>query len=173
MKRHVIFIEALLIVLFTITSGYSYYNPSQGRWLSRDPIGERGFIFRADSFGRKKAHTKDDNEDIIHAQLRALARFVQENSDPEIIAFLILEIEKSRQELSQEQPYHSELVALYTFARNAPMNWVDPMGLSVIPPCTPYWRAGPCWKCRTCFSGWYNPLTGEWEVTAYLECVSA
>ena len=25
--------------------GYRYYSPSLGRWLSRDPLGERGFIF--------------------------------------------------------------------------------------------------------------------------------
>jgi RHS repeat-associated protein len=28
----------------TATSGYRYYNPSTGRWLSRDPIGEAGGI---------------------------------------------------------------------------------------------------------------------------------
>ena len=42
MKRHVVLIEALLIVLSTMTCGYSYYAPEQGRWLSRDPIEEQG-----------------------------------------------------------------------------------------------------------------------------------
>jgi uncharacterized protein RhaS with RHS repeats len=32
----------ILIWLVTIQSGWSFYNPQTGRWLSRDPIAERG-----------------------------------------------------------------------------------------------------------------------------------
>ena len=33
---------ALLVWLAAAEPGWSFYNPQAGRWLSRDPMGERG-----------------------------------------------------------------------------------------------------------------------------------
>jgi len=44
----------LLIWLATVQTGWSFYNSKTGRWLSRDPIGERGFeLVRSDDGNSK------------------------------------------------------------------------------------------------------------------------
>jgi hypothetical protein len=40
LKRNLI---VLVLALLTTPAAYAYYNPSTGRWLSRDPMGEPGF----------------------------------------------------------------------------------------------------------------------------------
>jgi hypothetical protein len=35
-------IIGLMVWLATVQTGWGFYNPSTGRWLSRDPVGERG-----------------------------------------------------------------------------------------------------------------------------------
>lgn len=42
-KQKMISAVVLVITLLTAQTAFAYYNPSTGRWLSRDPIGEPGF----------------------------------------------------------------------------------------------------------------------------------
>lgn len=42
--RKTYWIVGLLIWLATLQTGLCFYNPQQGRWLSRDPIGEEAFL---------------------------------------------------------------------------------------------------------------------------------
>lgn len=42
-RQNMLSAVALIICMLTAQSAFAYYNPSTGRWLSRDPIGEPGF----------------------------------------------------------------------------------------------------------------------------------
>jgi len=42
-KQKIISAVVLVISMLTAQTAFAYYNPSTGRWLSRDPIGEPGF----------------------------------------------------------------------------------------------------------------------------------
>jgi RHS repeat-associated protein len=44
-ERKAVVFGAWLIILFWAGNVFAFYNPSTGRWLSRDPIGEPGFLF--------------------------------------------------------------------------------------------------------------------------------
>ncbi len=88
-------------------SGRRYYNPSTGRWLSRDPIGELGFVrSMADQMG---AGIEEKQTESCPFRRLAKVRKV---------------IEQAIGSGAQSDSLNS-----YAFVRNAPINLIDPLGL--------------------------------------------
>ena len=91
--------------------GFRYYSPEIGRWLSRDPVEERGFSV---------AHAEGQKREIDIEELIALiSRF-----NPRLAAKLLL-----WQELSESPRSHSQ-IGLYTFVDNDPLSEYDYLGLA-------------------------------------------
>jgi hypothetical protein len=104
-------------------SGLRYYSPSLGRWLSRDPIAERGFR----NLRNRVSFRRDSRVDSLAPRLREeIDRHLNgllPSSD--VLTSLIVTPEVGQS-------------ADYGFCHNSPWNYVDPHGLSELPP----------WMCR-------------------------
>lgn len=153
--------------------GYRYYSPQLGRWLSRDPIGEVGgpgwdtlqrSRFNADEFWVQRARSLEQEcREIVSSQgvldLEVIAQ----------IAVLVQQqIEIERQYAQEQLADQITVFPFYLFVANNPINLTDFIGLSVVPPCTA-WSGSGFWCHRFCFKGSFDPKTGEWSITGYIE----
>lgn len=98
-------IVVVLFVLLTAQIASAYYCPSTGRWLSRDPVGEPGF----------QALQRATYSAAAPASATTSSRWINRDSvAPRVI--------RSTEIISG--------VNLYVFVRNAPIDRIDPLGLS-------------------------------------------
>lgn len=144
MKRHVVLIEALLIVLSTITCGYSYYAPGQGRWLSRDPLADIGSVVNivpspeSDLIAEDKTSISLRLTEIMK-KLKAFAASAGITLDQQtLINFqqkIGLELQKERGTRSASAGYNPNppMNHLFRFVENNPISHIDPYGLICFP----------------------------------------
>lgn len=111
-----------------IKYGYRYYSPSLGRWLSRDPIGERGFyllsdrVIKADDFAvqTKDIYNQSSLERLSPEYRQYLLEFLQEKS-------------RSPAPIHAGVAKNNEILNLYGFVMNSPNNLIDSLGLACGP----------------------------------------
>lgn len=135
----------LMVVLLLVCAGQAmaYYNPSTGRFLSRDPKGELGFeaMQRAagtvrPSAGRILQRGRGSVVAVRENQGKILNRSVLNTSSGEgkqELAFDVWDEENARPEvILRRNPERIRwLLNLYVFCGNQPVNAVDPLGLDV------------------------------------------
>jgi hypothetical protein len=74
-KRKIIIGSALFVALWTTQSARAWYDPSTGRWLTRDPIGEPGFQVL------RRAATTPQPEGALSSPTRWIHRDSRENEN--------------------------------------------------------------------------------------------
>lgn len=99
------------------TNAFAYYNPGQGRWLSRDPIGEPGFAVAT-------TRQQPGQSSGLRGQGRWLSR------DP-MGAQALTVVQDGKVKLKRENPTSADQINLYAFVRNSAINHFDPLGLTV------------------------------------------
>ncbi len=157
--------------------GHRYYSPGLGSFLSRDPIGEVGgvtwFSLQQDRLNAEAAYWEKRAKSIERNVSQMIeAQGVSLDSETKALIAIIVaqQIIFERQQLEGQHPDKTVVPIPYLFVMNNPIDLIDPVGLSVIPPCTTWHRIGTSrWCVRTCFTAWYNPVTGDWEVKTYLD----
>jgi RHS repeat-associated protein len=124
--------------------GYRYYNPSTGRWLSKDPMGESGFELISN---RPKSNAEQQlarrQSGLQHLQqanprLRILGNGFQQHTWPMSIGGDMI----------------TQTGNLYAFVRNDPLNAMDALGLMTITDPKGPVTITPCPKCPFCLAHW-------------------
>lgn len=101
-RRNIMMALTLLLWFWTVQRTLAWYDPSTGRWLTRDPIGELGF--RA---------------------VQGTLLLSQSGNSPQQPSRWI-----SRENSHGDSPLdHGEQASLYKFVKNDPINWIDLFGL--------------------------------------------
>jgi hypothetical protein len=133
MKQHstaLLFCLAAATLLLSAAPAFPYYNPSTGRWLNRDPLGEMGFELVTN-------RPKVERESLHRERVARLVDSVRSKS-PEVFGRL----EKRLSQLGINLPQVMErsnlrsgpqadecTVDLYAFIENNPIQKLDPNGL--------------------------------------------
>ncbi len=100
MKRLLLFLVFVAQISF-LNSASAFYDPSIGRWITRDPIGEPGIMLRSDLGFTSSAFSSDlDDKEFLSSRATAIETL----------------------EMTQ--------LNLYRFVGNNPVNYADPEGLA-------------------------------------------
>jgi hypothetical protein len=123
---------ALVAWLLLPQTVHSFYNPSTGRWLSRDPIAEPGFELMAN---RSQNRTKPQEQ--VHFQ-KGLAELLTARP---ALALRIQDRIRKLDASSNTEPF-SIAGNLYIVVQNDPVSQIDVLGLDIW-----YWY---CWISCPC-----------------------
>jgi len=97
--------------------GYRYYKPSTGTWVSRDPLGERGFELVA-------SKPETGKKSFLERVQVVLAFFRQQN--PQLVESFKTSLAEDRRALLESSQQNGNL---YAFVANTPINSQDLLGL--------------------------------------------
>ena len=96
--------------------GYRYYQPSTGRWLSRDFVEEKGFILCTGNINIEKARLVEDIKRLLASTRITDARFIK--GYKAVLQMLLV-----------DSSLDTTLRALYILVDNNPINSTDLLGL--------------------------------------------
>jgi hypothetical protein len=118
--------------LLAVQTASAWYDPSLGRWLTRDPIGEPGFqSIQKTGAGANLTEAAVRQSQWIHRTTVATAHSAEA---------------AQRKWIFRDPPRRANL---YLFLENTPANSTDPTGLQTRhPPTTPTWNTPPGSACN-------------------------
>lgn len=144
---------ALCVALFIATPCRAFYNPSTGRWLSRDPIAEPGF--------RPRETNEENARNAEYAALYSL--LAQQQSahyrDSDLALWGVGVNAASRPASGKQAEFNG-----YDFVGNAPISMTDSLGLALWPPTGPPNIPG-IW---TFFFSCPNPICDKWMICGHV-----
>jgi hypothetical protein len=135
-KQKIISAVALFITVLTAQSVFAYYNPSTGRFLSRDPIGEPGFQ------ALQMAQRASQVGPMLVAQQSS--RWISRDATS-------MSADLDSDETGGTSYRSASTLGepnIYAFVLNDPENWVDPVGLISFNGCSEQQKADitAAWK---------------------------
>lgn len=133
MKRSFFVLAFLAAFIIGAYDSYAYYNPSTGRWLSRDPIKEKGFNVSS-SYERSKIVDVNSTVDNVLAEYAkkvslAVTRLNNAGMPGEAIM-----LQNAWNSMVINIRSHFQLIVLedsYLFVQNSPVNSYDLLGLQM------------------------------------------
>lgn len=110
--------------------GYRYLNPELGRWLNRDPLGDKGSLAN-----RTPSSASPQTRSTCPAS-KQWADYLRAHPELQRVAGTIEAMDGGRTSLMPNSPVavsRPDEIHLYLFVNNAPGNNYDPLGLFTVP----------------------------------------